>query len=120
MYLRMEEARPGVTWTLKGRRAIAMASSLRVRPGGLGARGIGAVVVSKLTVISEETSRHRTGALGPRRARTAGRTCRWRFPRRGCGGHEELWREQTAQKIHGKMRDDARSQALYKGPHGRE
>lgn len=41
MYLRMEEARPGVTWTLKGRRAAAMASSVRVGPGGLGARGIG-------------------------------------------------------------------------------
>ncbi len=56
MYLRMEEARPGVTWTLKGRRAVAMASSVRVGPGGLGARGMGSVLISTLTVISEETS----------------------------------------------------------------
>ncbi len=57
MYLRMEEARPGVTWTLKGRRAVAMASSVRVEPGGLGARGMGSMLISKLTIISEETSR---------------------------------------------------------------
>src|SRR5260370_15820077 len=112
MYLRMEEARPGVTWTLKGRRAAAMASSVSGGPGGLGARGMGSVLISTLTVISKETSRHRTGALGPRRARAAGRTCRRRFHRGGCGGREEPWREQTAQKIHGKMRDDARCHAV--------
>src|SRR5712691_8771773 len=89
------------------------------RLGGSGHR-LMLMLSSKLTVISEETSRHRTRTLGPRRARAAGRTCRRRFPRRGCGGHEELWREQTAQKVHGKMRDDARCQAVHKGPHGRE
>ena len=52
MYLRMEEARPGVTWTLKGRRAVAMASSVRVGPGGLGARRMGSMLLSELTVIS--------------------------------------------------------------------
>jgi len=56
MYLRMEEARPGVTWTLKGRRAVAMASSVRVGRGGLGARDMGSMLISTLTVISEETS----------------------------------------------------------------
>ena len=64
MYLRMEEARPGVTWTLKGRMAVAMASSVRVGPG-LGARGMGLMLTTDVTVISEETSRHCTGTLEP-------------------------------------------------------